>query len=130
MIDEATRIVKEKLANGTLEYSQGPYPNRYFLVAKKTPGEYRLINDVQQLNGVTIRDAGMPPGVDEFSEDFAGYPILTVVDFYAGYNQIPLAAESRDMIAFMTNAGLVRITRLPTGWTNSVACSCGSFQGC
>ena len=64
-----------------LEYSQGPYRNRYFLVAKKTLGDYRLINNVQQLNKVTIRDAGMPPGVNEFSEDFVGYPILTVVDF-------------------------------------------------
>ena len=121
MVDEATRIVKEKLANGTLEYSQGPYRNRYFLVAKKTHGDYRLINDVQQLNKVTIRDAGMPPGVDEFSEEFAGYPILTVVDFYSGYSQISLDRGSRDMTAFITNAGLVRVTWLPTGWTNSVA---------
>jgi reverse transcriptase-like protein len=121
VVDEATRIVKEKLANGTLEYSQGPYRNRYFLVAKKTPGDYRLINDVQQLNKITIRDAGMPPGVDEFSEEFAGYPILTVVDFFSGYYQISLHPESRDMTAFLTNVGLVRVTRLPTGWTNSVA---------
>ena len=49
----------------------------------------------------------MPSGVNEFSKEFAGYPILTVVDFYSGYGQIPLDLGSRDMTAFITNAELV-----------------------
>jgi hypothetical protein len=122
MQDAATAIVKEKLANGTLEASQGPYRSRYFLVAKKEPGTWRFINDVQPLNKVTIRDAGMPPAVDQFSEEFAGYPISSSIDFYAGYYQILLDLASRDLTAFLTELGLVRMTRLPMGWTNSVAC--------
>lgn len=121
MQDIATEHVKEKLSNGMLEPLQGPYRSRYFVVPKSKPGEYRFINDVQPLNKVMIRDAGMPPAVDEFSEDFAGYPIASSMDFYAGYYQIPLAKESRDLTAFMSDLGLVRSTRLPTGWTNSVA---------
>ena len=121
MQEVATERVKEKLANGTLEFSQGPYRSRYFLVPKN-PGEYRMINDVQPLNKVTIRDAGMPPSVDEFSEEFAGYPVLTSVDYYSGYDQLMLDKRSRDLTAFQTDAGLVRQTRLPQGWTNSVAC--------
>ena len=97
---------------------------RYFLVKKKRDGEYRFINDVQLLNGVTIRDSGMPPSVDEFSEDFAGYQITSSIDYYSGYYQIPLDRRSRDYTAFLTPLGLVRSTRLPQGWTNSVA----SFQ--
>ena len=76
MQEEATEHVREKLANGTLEFSQGQYRSRYFLVEKKQTGSYRFINDVQPLNKVTIRDSGMPPSVDEFSEDFAGYLIV------------------------------------------------------
>ena len=114
MQEAATAIVKEKLENGTLEFSQGPYRSRYFLVIKKE-GTWRLINDVQQLNKVTIRDSGMPPSVDEFSEDFAGYPIASAVDYYSGYNQIPLDKESRDLTAFLTDVGLVRSTGLPQG---------------
>jgi len=56
MQDIATQHVKEKLASGMLEFSQGPYRSRYFLVKKKKAGEFRFINDVQLLNGVTIRD--------------------------------------------------------------------------
>jgi hypothetical protein len=70
---------------------------------------------MQSLNKVTIRDAGMPPAVDEFSEEFAGRPITSSLDFYASYYQIPLAIESRDLTAFFTAIGLVRITRLLQG---------------
>ena len=120
MQDEAAKIVREKLDYGLLEFSQGPYRGRYFLVGKKD-GKWRLINDVQLMNKVTIRDAGMPPGADEFSEDFAEYPITSSIDFYSGYYQILLDRQSRDLTAFMSPYGLVRVTRLPTGWTNSVA---------
>ena len=114
MQEAATAIVKEKLRHGgTLEYSQGPYRSRYFLVEKHAKGTYRLINDVQPLNKVTIRDSDLPSAVDEFSEDFAGHPITSAIDYYSGYYQIPLDMELRDMTAFMTEIGLLRITRLP-----------------
>ena len=121
MQDAATAHVKEKLDHGILELSQGPYRSRYFLVGKKVDGEWRFINDVQPLNRVTIRDSGMPPAVDEFSEDFAGYPIISAIDYFSGYYQISLDKRSRDLTAFLTDLGLVRMTRLPQGWTNSVA---------
>jgi hypothetical protein len=120
MQDVATAHVKDKLALGILELSQGPYRSRYFLVVKKND-EHRFINDVQWLNKVAIRDYGMPPSVDKFSEDFAGYPITSAIDYFSGYYQIPLDKSSRDLTAFMTLLGLVRMTRLPQDWTNSVA---------
>jgi len=120
--EEASKIVKQNLASGVLEFSQGPYRSRYFVVQKSAPGTFRLINDMQPMNKVTIRDAGMPPSVDEFSETFACFPIASTIDFYASYNQIPLDKRSRDLTAFMSELGLVRSTRLPQGWTNSVAC--------
>src|SRR5436190_12114799 len=110
MLDLATDTVKGKLKSGLIEPSQGPYWSRYFLATKKEPGTWRMINDVQPLNKVTIRDAGMPPGVDEFSKDFAGYPIVTSVDYYSGYYQITLDKESQDFTAFLMDAGLVWMT--------------------
>src|SRR5436189_5973790 len=76
---------------------------------------------MQLLNKITIHDYGMLPSVDEFSEDFAGYPITSAVNYFAGYYQIPLDKSSHDLTAFMNLLGLVRMTRLPQGWTNSVA---------
>src|SRR6266496_3281341 len=76
---------------------------------------------MQLLNKITIHDYGMLPSVDEFLEDFAEYPITSAVDYFAGYYQIPLDRSSHDLTAFMSLLGLVRMTRLPQGWTNSVA---------
>jgi hypothetical protein len=55
MQEAASMIIKEKLANGILEFSEGPYRGRFFLVEKKEKGSWRLINDAQPLNKVTIR---------------------------------------------------------------------------
>ena len=37
-------------------------------------------------NRVTIRDANLPPNVDEFLEGLAGYVISSLLDFFSGYN--------------------------------------------
>ena len=54
MQEVTTRHVKEKLANGILDFSQAPYRSHHFLVKKKKDGEYWFVNDIQLLNGVTI----------------------------------------------------------------------------
>ena len=105
---------------GALERSFGPYRNPWFLVPKKTPGKYRLINSVQRLNAIIIRDASLPPMVDEFSKAFAGFPLISLLDFFLGYNQCVLAEESRDLTVFMTPFGLFKMTTLPQGYTNGV----------
>ena len=50
--DVATTLIKRKLANVEL--------SRYFLVEKMLTGKHRFINDVQQLNKVTIRGSDLP----------------------------------------------------------------------
>ena len=114
-------ILRDRLERGVLEYCDGPYRNPWFLVAKKAPGAYRLINAAMKLNSVTLRDANLPPSVDEFSEEFAGCAIASLIDFFSGYDQLVLALECRDMTAFMTPLGLLRMTTPPQGATNSVA---------
>jgi len=38
--------------------------------------------------------------VDEFSEEFAGCQIASMIDFFFGYDQIELDAKSRDLTGF------------------------------
>ena len=114
MQEEATKQISEKLESGMLEFSEGPYHSQIFLVEKKS-GQHQLINDMQCLNKVTIRDARMPPTVDEFSEDFMGYPIISGIDYYSSYNEILLDAASQDLTTFISDLGLIRNTRLPQG---------------
>ena len=79
-------MLKERLDKRILEYSERLYKNPWFLVKKKTPGDYRLINSATHLNIVTRRDVNLLPSVDEFTEEFAGYYIISLVDLYSGYD--------------------------------------------
>ena len=113
-------MLRERLGAGVLESCYGPYRNPWFLVKKKN-GKYRLVNAAMEYNKYTIRDANLPPSVDEFSEEFAGCKLTSLIDFFSGYDQVPLDERSRDLTAFHTPLGLLRQTTLPQGATNSVA---------
>jgi len=97
---------------GALEEYCGPYHNLCFLVPKKDKG-YRLINVAKRLKTVTIKDASLPPSAEEYSEDFAGFPVLSLLELFSGYDQMALAEICRDLTAFQTPLGLLRITTLP-----------------
>ena len=107
------KMLKERLDRGVLEYSDGPYRNPWFLVKKKKPGEYRLINSVTHMNVVTRRDTNLPPLVDEFVDEFTRCYIISLVDLYSRYNQILLDPKSRDLTAFFIPLRLLRNTTLP-----------------
>ncbi|KAK4701125.1 hypothetical protein P7C70_g5112, partial [Phenoliferia sp. Uapishka_3] len=111
---------KTRMEEGLYERSTSAYSGRWFVVAKKD-GKYRIVHDLQPLNAVTIRDAGYPPVIEEFIEDFTGRACLGLADVYGGFDQRVLAEESRDLTTFQTPLGPVRLTRLPQGATNSVA---------
>ena len=83
------------------------------MVKKSNLGKHQLVNIVVELNQVTVRDANLSPSTDEFSEEFAGYAISFLIDFFLGYNQVELDKESRDLTVFMTLLGLMRMTTLP-----------------
>jgi len=89
-------------------------------VEKKSKA-YRLINAAVEMNRRTIRDANLPPSVDEFSKEFAGCQIASMIDLFSGYNQIELDVRSRDLTGFQTPIRLLRMTTLLQGATNLVA---------
>jgi hypothetical protein len=123
--DKVIALLKEKMEAGVYEQSHASYRARWFCVLKKN-GNLRIVHDLQPLNGVTIREAGVPPFLDEFVEGFTSRVIFTVLDMYWGFHARMLEPSSRDLTSFMTPLGLLRITSLPIGFTNSPA----EFQAC
>jgi len=95
------------------------------MVQKKT-GKLRIVHDLQPLNTVTIRDAGMLPIMDNFVEGFAGRQCYTVFNLFWGFDAQKIHPKSQDLTAFSTPLGLLQITSLPTGFTNSPT----EFQKC
>ena len=112
-------MLRERMNAGLLERCHGPYRNPWFLVKKKS-NKYRMVNAAMNINRVTIRDANLPPQVDAFAEEFAGMQMTSLIDFFSGYDQLSFDKRSRDLTAFMTPLGLLRMTTLPQGATNSV----------
>ncbi|OMJ23766.1 hypothetical protein AYI69_g4872 [Smittium culicis] len=71
IVNKVKDLLKDKLLKGILEPSNGPYSNNWFCIQKKTGG-MRFIQDVQRVNAVTKKNAGKPPFVDTFAEEFSG----------------------------------------------------------
>ena len=101
------KIVLDRKRKGVLEECYGPYRNPYFLVPKKN-SDYRLMNAAIRMNRVTIRDANLPPSSDEFSERFIGMYVVSLINQFSRYNQVPLAEYYRDITAFQTPLRLMR----------------------
>ena len=58
------------MRSGLLEDYNKAYRNPWFLVKKKS-GVYYIVDTTIYINKVTIKDANLPPNIDEFSKDFA-----------------------------------------------------------
>ncbi len=56
------------------------------MVKKKEKGKYRLINITIKINRVTVRDINFSLFINEFFEEFAGYIIVFLIDFFSGYD--------------------------------------------
>jgi transposase InsO family protein len=123
--DKVMEVLKKKIEGNVYEPSQSSYRSRWFCILKKD-GKLRIVHDLQPLNAITIRDAGLPPILDEFVEPFAGRQCYTVFDLLWGFDARKVHPSSRDLTAFMSPLGLLRLTSLPMGFTNSPA----EFQRC
>src|SRR6266498_4567508 len=93
-------ILKNRVKKGVLKPNYSPYRNPWFLIKKKKKGKYRLINTIIKINRVIIRDANLPPFINEFSKKFIRYIIAFLINFFSGYEQIELDEKSRDLIIF------------------------------
>ena len=123
--DKVIELLKHKMDAGVYEHCQSAYRSKWFCVLKKS-GKLRIVHDLQALNAVSIRDAGGPPILDDFVEPFAGRQCYTVFDLFWGFDARRVHLNSRDLTAFATPLGLLRLTCMPMGYTNSPA----EFQKC
>ena len=124
--EEVLRLIKEQVAAGKHELSSASYQSTIFAMDKKG-GMLRVVHDLQPLNAVTIRDATLPLRIEDMINSFSGRVAYGLFELKAGYNNQMLSPKSRDLMSFFVDEiGLLQLTRLPQGHTNSVA----EFQWC
>ncbi|KAI7936690.1 hypothetical protein MJO28_015589 [Puccinia striiformis f. sp. tritici] len=113
-------LVRERIRTGLYEQSCSSYSSPVFCV-KKQDGNLRVVHDLQRLNRVTIKDAGLPPAPEDLIESFTGRACYGLGDIMGGYDERELSLVSRPLTTFETPLGRFQLTRLPQGTTNSVA---------
>ena len=118
--DKVIQILKEKIRVGVYERSNSSYQSKWFCVLKKDGKSLRLVHDLQPLNAVTIKDSGAPPILEFYADNLGGWGCYTGLDLFVAFDHCALSVQSQDLTTFQTPLGLLRLTSLPMGATNSV----------
>ncbi|MBW0471518.1 hypothetical protein O181_011233 [Austropuccinia psidii MF-1] len=71
ILTQFIELVRERIRTGLYEQSRSSYNSPVFCVAKPN-GKLRIVHDLQDLNKLTIKDAGLPPNFNEFVGSFSG----------------------------------------------------------
>ena len=59
--------------------------------------------DFTDLNKACLKDSFPLPRIDQLVDSIVGHKLLTFVDAFLGYNQIKMAEEDQEKIAFITS---------------------------
>ncbi|CAB4007063.1 Transposon Tf2-9 poly [Paramuricea clavata] len=110
-----------------IESAEGPTSWVSPIVAAPKPhnsDEIRLCGDYRRPNQALLRERHPIPTVDELMEEMSGAVVFSKLDLKAGYHQIVLEENSRNITTFCTHKGLFRYKRLPFG----LSCASEVFQ--
>jgi len=61
--------------------------------------------DYTDLNKACPKDAYPLPNIDKLVDNPSSYKLLSFMDAYSGYNQIPMVEEDKQKTTFMTELG-------------------------
>jgi len=72
------------------------------VLMKKSNGKWRTCTDYTDLNKACPKDAYPLPNIDWLVNEAAGHKILSFLDAFSGYNQIPMHESDMDKTSFIT----------------------------
>ncbi|KAK1627581.1 hypothetical protein QYE76_001896 [Lolium multiflorum] len=92
----------------------------------KAPKVWRMCIDYTNLNKACPRDPFPLPRIDQVIDSTAGCELLSFLDAYSGFHQIPLKKEDQIKTAFITPHGAYCYVTMPFGLRNAGA----TYQRC
>ncbi|KAG7636247.1 Ribonuclease H domain [Arabidopsis thaliana x Arabidopsis arenosa] len=75
------------------------------VVVKKKNGKWRVCVDFTDLNKACPKDCFSLPHIDRLVESTTGHEMLSFMDAFSGYNQIPMNPEDQEKTSFITECG-------------------------
>ena len=91
------------------------------VLVKKANGKWRMCVDFTDLNKACPKDSFPLPKIDQLVDSTAGHSLLSFMDAFSGYNQIPMDEQDEESTAFITNMGLFCYRVMPFGLKNAGA---------
>ena len=91
------------------------------VLVKKSNGKWRVCVDYTDLNKACPKDCYPLPNIDLLVDATSGFPLMSFMDAFSGYNQIRMAEEDEEKTAFVTNRAIYCYKVMPFGLKNAGA---------
>jgi len=119
---QAAKVEANKLLSaGFIEEAQYTTWLSNVVLVKKANGKWRMCVDYTDLNKACPRDAYPLPNIDRLVDGAAGNKVLSFLDAYSSYNQIPMAIADMHKTAFITDDANYFYRVMPFGLKNAGA---------
>jgi len=99
-----------------IETTQWLFP---LVIVPKKNGKLRICVDYHKLNAQTKKDSLPLPFLDLILDSIVGYEMYSFMDNYSSYNQVKMAEESKDKMAFISEWGAYAYNIMPFGLCNT-----------
>ena len=91
------------------------------MVVPKKGGKWHICVDYTDLNEACQKDSFPLPLIDQIIDAIAGHGILSFLDAFFGYHQIPMQPPDVEKTTFITPHGLYCYDLMPFGLKNAGA---------
>lgn len=88
------------------------------VIVPKNNNKWSICIDYTDLNKVCSKDSYHLPRIDQLVDSVSRHEVLSFLDGYSGYNQIPMHFEDVEKTAFITEHGTYCYTMMPFGLKN------------
>nr|XP_016451773.1 PREDICTED: RNA-directed DNA polymerase homolog [Nicotiana tabacum] len=103
-INDVVREEVEKLMkNGSIRESKYPQWVANVVMVQKKNGKWWMCVDFTDLNKACPKDSFPLPHIDQHIDATARHELLSFLDAYSGYNQIPMEEEDQEKTTFFTH---------------------------
>ena len=91
------------------------------VVVPKKEGRWRVCVDYTNLNNACPKDSFPLPRINQIVDSIVGHGMLSFLDAFSGYHQIPMAPADKEKTAFITPHGLYCYKVMSFGLKNTSA---------